>query len=348
MILVVRGFIRNATLFGVCVLGLFSCMRLDNARTYYFKIQGFTQGTSYHVTYSSRDSINIQPMVDSVLASFDKSLSTYDSLSLISAFNQPGSGVEVDEKLAVCFNKAREVYHRTNGAFDITIAPVVNYWGFGFTAHAENFHVDSAIIDSLLQFVGMDKVELEAGRLVKKDPRLMLDVNAIAQGYAVDVVCDFLGDMGTKNYLVEIGGEVRAKGKNARGEFWRVGIDKPVEGNYIPGQNLQAVMSLKNQSLATSGNYRKFIEKDGVKYAHSIDPKTGFPSRHQLLSATILAPDCITADAYATACMVLGLEKAKQLVEQIDDIEAYLIYNDKNGKFQTFSTPGLLSRIEAY
>jgi thiamine biosynthesis lipoprotein len=191
----------------------------------------------------------------------------------------------------------------------------------------------------------MEHIRIENGRIVKDFPGIMLDVNAIAQGYAVDVVSEFLDRKGLTDYLVEIGGEVRAKGINSHGVYWRVGIDKPIEGLQLPGIQLEAVVSLRNRSLATSGNYRRFYIKDGVKYSHTIDPFTGYPVTHNLLSATVVADDCIMADAYATAFMVIGVEKTKEMLKDRKDLEVYLIYTNDKGKYSVYSTPGMKKYI---
>jgi thiamine biosynthesis lipoprotein len=308
----------------------------------YIKLAGFTQGTSYHITYESRKGENLQEEIDTLLADFDKTFSIYLPGSVISRINRNDPDVIVNEHFVKVFNKAYEIYKSTQGAFDITVAPLVNAWGFGFTQAA---NVDSLMIDSLLQYVGMDKVELEGNKIRKKYKEIMLDCNAIAQGYAVDFIADYLDHKGIKNYLVEIGGEINTRGVNEKGIIWRIGIDKPIENSMIPGKNLQAVIQLHNRSLATSGNYRKFYEKDGVKYAHSIDPKTGYPVLSNLLSATVLAEVCMTADAYATAFMVMGLEKTKEFLLKHNELEAYLIYSDDQGNYRVFITDDLKKGI---
>ncbi len=308
----------------------------------YFKLAGFTQGTSYHITYESKDSINLQHEIDSILSDFDRSFSTYLTSSIISRINNNDPDVAVNEHFIKVFNRAYEINKATDGIFDITVAPLVNAWGFGFTEKAD---IDSAMIDSLLQYVGMDKVMLEDRKILKKHNEIMLDCNAIAQGYAVDVIADYFDRKGIKNYLVEIGGEINARGINERGNVWLIGLDKPVEGNVMPGMFLQAKIRLKNSSLATSGNYRKFYEKDGIKYAHSINPKTGYPVLKKLLSATVIAEDCMTADAYATAFMVMGLEKTKEFLREHKGLEAYLIYSDDKGEYQVFATAGMRRNI---
>jgi thiamine biosynthesis lipoprotein len=277
------------------------------------------------------------------LDNFNKSLSIYDPASIISRFNQNIPGTLADLKFTEVFNKSLEVYHNTDGLFDITVGPIVNALGFGNT---DTLNVDSTLIDSLLQYVGMNKVSLKDGMLVKGHPNMQLDVNAIAQGYSVDLVAAFLEGKKIKNYLVEIGGEVRARGKNERRKVWRIGIDKPIEGNNIPGQNLQAIVALKNKSLATSGNYRKYYEKNGIKFVHTVNPKNGYPVISNLLSATIIADDCTSADAYATALMVMGTDQSIAFLQTHDFLEAYLIYTDQEGRFQVYATPGLARFID--
>jgi thiamine biosynthesis lipoprotein len=313
------------------------CLRRE-----YIKLAGFTQGTSYHITYESKKGENLQKEIDTLLADFDKTFSIYLPGSIISRINRNDPDVIINEHFIKVFNKAYEIYKATDGFFDITVAPLVNAWGFGFTQAA---NVDSSVIDSLLQYVGMDKIELKGNKIWKKSKEVMLDCNAIAQGYAVDVIADYFHRRGIKNYLVEIGGEINTRGVNEKANIWRIGIDKPIENNLIPGTYLQAVIQLNNRSLATSGNYRKFYEKDGVKYTHSINPKTGYPVLSNLLSATVLAEDCITADAYATAFMVMGLEKTKDFLLEHKELEAYLIYSDDQGNYQVFVTEGLKKGI---
>jgi len=304
----------------------------------YERIAGFTQGTTYHLTYESGSGENLKESIDSLLADFDLSLSSYLENSLISRFNRNEPGVYADQKFREVFITSYEVYKKTDGAFDITVAPIVNALGFGST---DTLNVDSTMIDSLLQYVGMEKVTLQGDTLVKKDRHVSLDVNALAQGYSVDIVADFLEDRNIKNYMVEIGGEVRARGKNEQNEFWRIGIDKPVAGNFIPGTELQSIVRLKDRALATSGNYRKFYEKNGIKYVHTINPKTGYPVISNLLSATVVASDCMTADAYATAFMVMGTDRSIRFLEENRFLDAYLIYADEKGNFKVYYTKGL-------
>jgi thiamine biosynthesis lipoprotein len=309
----------------------------------YQSIQGFTQGTTYHITYQYDGVTDLTDSINALLRSFDASLSSYDSASIISAINRNEPGVKTDSMFRTVFRESARVYQVSGGAFDITLAPVIDAWGFG---PGEQSNPDSAYIDSLLQYVGMDKVSLQGDSVIKSDPAVKLNVNAIAQGYSVDVVSSYLKDLGCRNYMVEIGGEIRTHGVNAKGNFWRIGVDRPEFGNMIPGEQLQVIISMHNRSLATSGNYRKFYEKEGKRITHEIDPSTGFPKESSLLSVTVLADECMTADAYATSCMVLGLDKAMEFVEGIKGIDAYFIYGDEAGAYQVWYTEGMRKYIE--
>lgn len=309
----------------------------------YITITGLTQGTTYQITYENRKNKNLKKEIESLLADFDLSLSIYHDSSIISRFNRNDSIVEADIWFRMVFNKAYDVYLKTDGAFDITIGPIVNALGFGTT---DTLKVDSALIDSLMDYVGMDKVSLQDDILIKKEKNISLDVNAIAQGYSVDVVAAYLDSKRIRNYMVDIGGEVKTKGVNPNNEIWRIGIDRPVEGNMIPGADLQAIIRLNNRALATSGNYRQYYEKDGVKYVHTIDPKTGHPVVSNLLSASVIANDCMTADAYATTFMVFGLERSIRFLNENSFLEAYLVYSDSSGRFQVYRSEGLADIVE--
>jgi thiamine biosynthesis lipoprotein len=230
----------------------------------------------------------------------------------------------------------------TGGDFDITVGPLVKAWGFGPDSRKS---ISDSKRDSLLQFVGMEKVEVKGKRIIKDNPGVVLDFNAIAQGYSVDVICEYFDSKGFRNYLVEIGGEVRVKGDKT-GDGWKIGIDRPTDDNMTPGADLQAVVTLKDRSLATSGNYRKFYVENGVKYSHTIDPHTGYPAKNTLLSATKLASDCATADAIATACMVKGIEKSIDFIKLHPEFDAYFIYSGENGEYLTWATEGIKSSIE--
>lgn len=302
------------------------------------RFTGFTQGTTYSVVFGNNgkyDPQKIKANVEKILHDFDMSLSLYQDSSVISRVNR-NEEVKIDDYFREVFLRSVEIYKITGGAFDPTVAPIVRAWGFGPDSH-KNFRAGS--LDSLLNLVGMDKVKLDDHVLIKSDPRISLDFNAIAQGYAVDVIYDYFNSEGFKEFLVEIGGEVRVKGDKG-GAFWKIGIDRPEENNFIPGSDLQAVISIKDRALATSGNYRKFYVEDGIKYSHTIDPRTGFPVRSTLLSATILAENCALADGIATACMVMGKESSIRFLQDNPQFEAYLIFSDDKGNFQTWSTPG--------
>jgi FAD:protein FMN transferase len=303
----------------------------------YVQTKGYTQGSTFRVTYENSAGKNYSTEIDSILKCIDNSLSIYNKQSIISRINANDSSVETDELFRSVFEKSFEVYKNTNGAFDITVGPLVEAWGFGPDSGK---NTRKSYIDSVLRFIGMDKVYLLGRKVHKSNPRMHLDVNAIAQGFSVDVVCKFLGSSGIKNYLVEIGGEVRSKGYNSKGKLWRVGIDKPSDDNFVSGDQIQAVIEISDKAIATSGNYRKFYIENGIKYSHTIDPKTGYPAKNNLLSASIIADDCTTADAYATACMVMGLRKSIKFLENNSGLDAYLIYSDSTGKFCEYLTRG--------
>jgi thiamine biosynthesis lipoprotein len=295
---------------------------------------GFAQGTTYSIVFENEENISPEELklkVEKILHEFDMSLSIYQDSSIISRINR-NEEVVPDSFFTEVFTKSAIVSEMTGGAFDITVGPLVKAWGFGPDAH--KIFTESKR-DSLMKLVGMSKVSLNNGRLIKSDPGICLDVNAIAQGYSVDVICRFFDKLGIRNYLVEIGGEVRAKGKKA-GSLWRIGIDKPEDSNMLPGQTLQAIIKISGKALATSGNYRKFYNENGVKYSHTIDPRTGYPAKNKLLSATIIAVDCAMADGIATACMVMGKEKTIEFLRIHPEFEAFLVYSDDSGNFKTW------------
>jgi len=305
------------------------------------KIHGFIQGTTYSITYISNKTINYKEDIENLLAKFDTSLSTYLPVSTISRINSNKSN-STDLYFRTVFNKSQEIAEETNGAFDITVAPIVNAWGFGFSKKSD---IDSLLIDSLLQYVGHSKVQIINNKLIKANKNIMIDMNAIAQGYSVDVVADFLDNKGIDNYIVEIGGELKTKGVNYKKGKWRIGLDKPIDNNNIPGENLQAIIELQNKALATSGNYRKFYKKNGIKYSHTINPKTGYPVNHSLLSATVIADDCISADGYATSFMVIGLDKSLDFLKTHPELDAYFVYSDTENNLKVRYTKGLKNSI---
>jgi len=304
---------------------------------------GFAQGTTYSVVFENTDKTDpsdLRAKVEKILHDFDMSLSLYQDSSIVSRINL-NENVAPDSFFIEAFTKSKEITRITGGAFDITVGPLVEAWGFGPGA-TKNITVP--IRDSLMNFIGMDKVEIRNGMVYKADPRIRLDFNAIAQGYSVDILSRYLNSIGINRHLVEIGGEVRVCGDKG-GVLWRIGIDRPEDNNMMPGEDMQAIISLKDKSLATSGNYRKFYIEDGIKYSHTIDPKTGYPAGNRLLSATIIADDCATADGIATACMVMGQANTIEFLNLHPEFEAYLIYSDDNGNFKTWATQNLKEYI---
>ena len=298
-------------------------------------------GTTYSVKYHDPAKRSHKNAIDSLLVAVNQDLSTYIPDSHIAVFNKPETktqkGTPHFDKV---FLKAKEIYQKTDGAFDPTVMPLVNYWGFGYTPKKPVTDVDEAKVKELMKSVGFDKIVApKFGVYAKLEEGIELDFSAIAKGYGVDVIADFLEEKSIENYMVEIGGEVRAKGKNTRDGWWLMGINTPSEDASI--KDLQAKVQLQNKALATSGNYRNFHEVDGKKYAHTINPKTGFPEANTLLSASIFANDCMTADAYATACMVMGTEPAFELVNTDPNLDGYFIYSDDNGDMQVKFTKGL-------
>ena len=311
-----------------------------NQQNDYNSITGLVFGTVYNITYQYKG--DLKPEIEAELKRFDFSLSPFNDSSVISRVNR-NEELVTDTFFQKCFNRSMEISRETKGAFDITIAPLANAWGFGFK---KGTFPDSLMIDSLLQITGYDKVKLVDGKVIKDDPRMMLSCSAVAKGYSVDVVAHFLDSKGIKNYIVDRGGEVVVKGKNSQGGLWRVGINKPIDDSLSRQKDLQTILEITNAGLATSGNYRNYYYKDGKKYAHTIDPRTGYPVQHSILSSTVIAKDCMTADALATAFMVMGLEEAEKFCKADPNIDAYFIYSGKDGKFETYFTEGIKKYIK--
>ena len=297
--------------------------------------EGLVFGTVYKITYQHAD--DLQNEIKEAMLEVDNSLSPYNPNSIITRINH-NQDTTLNEHFTHVFELAQQISAETEGAFDITVAPLVNAWGFGFKHSIE---IEPSVIDSLRQFIGYQKIKLVDGKMVKEDPRLMLDCSAIAKGYGVDRVARLLDKKGVQHYMVDIGGEVVVKGKNSRMKTWRIGINKPVEDSLSINQELQTILEVSGVGMATSGNYRKFYYKDGKRYAHTIDPRLGTPIQHNILSATVLAKDCTTADAYATAFMVMGLEKAKAFCEQHPELNAYLICAGEGDSYEIYYTPGM-------
>lgn len=301
----------------------------------YQKNADFIFGTSYHITYQCDSDMASE--IKAELLKVDQSLSPFNEKSIITAVNQ-NKAVQLDSMFLDVYNLAEQISEETDGAFDITVAPLVNAWGFGF----KNSTMPSPYqVDSLRQIVGYQKVSLENGCIKKKDPRIMLDCSAIAKGYGCDVVAKFLRSRGIKNFMVEIGGEIVTSGLNPDRLPWKVGVTKPSEDSLSTSHELQTILNVTDMAMATSGNYRNFYYQGGRKYAHTIDPRTGYPVQHSLLSATVLAENCATADAYATSFMVLGVEGAKAVLARHPELMAYLIYTDEKGQLTTWASPAL-------
>ena len=305
----------------------------------YQRNSGFIFGTSYNITYQCADDHKAD--IEKVLAEVDASLSPFNDTSIITHVNR-NEEVVLDNLFLDVFRLAQKINEDTDGAFDITVAPLVNAWGFGFK---NGVNPDDKTIDSLRQVVGFNKVRLENNKVVKFDPRVMLDCSAIAKGYGVDVVANLLRKLGIKNFMVEIGGEVVTSGVNPERMPWRIGVTKPTDDSLSVNNELQTVINVTDKAMATSGNYRNFYYKGGRKYAHTIDPKTGYPVQHSILSATVITDDCATADAYATSFMVLGMEKARLVLDRHPEMMAYFIYSDDSGQNQVWFSPSLKDKI---
>lgn len=325
------------TIFFICgLILLFIIYILPQKDLKIYKMTGPAQGTYYAITYCSDNNTNLQPEVDSLFRMVDRSASSYLASSLISRMNNNDTTASADKLFTTIFNKSIEVSAKSGGAFDITVGPLVNAWGFGFSKKQQ---VDQALVDSLLPLVGFRKISLNRGKLIKSDPRMRIDFDAIAQGFTSDLIGQFLESRGIRNYLIDVGGEVLAKGLKPDGKIWSVAIEMPAKKS-TDERKIQAILLLKDKAISTSGSYRKYYEENGTRYSHTIDPSNGYPVKHNLLSVSVLADDCITADAYATAFMVMGLEKSKEFIATHSGLEGYFISDDSKGGFDVFYTPG--------
>ena len=303
-------------------------------KTSQIQFGGEIQGTYYKLTYYDSQGRNFHTSVDSLLHNFDLTASLWVKNSMLSRVNNNDTTLRVNDDFVKLFLESKRIYDLTDGAFDPSIGAIVNVWGFG---NYERQDVNKELIDSLMQFSKFDFLELRDKQIIKKDSRLKFDFNAIAQGYSVDLVGDLLHQKGIHNFLIDIGGELLASGYKPHHKLWTVGIEKPQE-NASYGEALQTKIKLTDKAIATSGSYRKFYEKDGIKYAHTIDPKTAYPVTHNLLSASVITKNCITADAIATALMVMGPDKARRFAEQHPEFQVYLISSDEHGGYTIYST----------
>ncbi len=304
--------------------------------------RGLIFGTEYSITYQYDQDLGKE--IEKALHQVDNSLSPFNPHSLITKMNNNQDTI-ADKMFTEVFRTSMKISEDTQGAFDITVAPLVNLWGFGFKKGSDP---DKHSIDSLLQFVGYKKVSLDdKGHLRKSDPRVQLDCSAVAKGYGCDVVANVLRRHDIQNFMVEIGGEVVTCGVNDRRLPWRIGVTRPNEDPLKTAEELQTVLNVTDKAMATSGNYRNFYYKGGKRYAHTIDPSTGYPVEHSLLSATVLARDCATADAYATSFMVMGMERAREVLARHPELMVYFIYSDSKGKNAVWYSESLRDKIAA-
>ena len=307
--------------------------------TPYHHDKGMVFGTVYHITYQSPQ--NLQKEIESQLAQVDASLSPFNKRSIITAINENRDTV-VNKMFTDVFTLAMKISDITDGSFDITVAPLVNAWGFGFKGGAMPTRHQ---VDSLKRLVGYRKVSLSNGRVTKSDPRIMLDCSSIAKGYGCDVVANYLRSKGIDNYMIEIGGEIVTRGISEKRLPWKIGVTKPTDDSLNVNQEIQTVINVTDKAMATSGNYRNFYYKNGRKYAHTIDPATGYPVQHTILSSTVIADDCATADAYATAFMVMGLDKAKTVLSRHPELMAYFILAGADGNNDVWYSPSMKDKI---
>lgn len=313
--------------------------------TDYLNISGRTMGTTYTVTYRDAEHRHFQTDINQLLEEVNQEVSTYIENSTISLFNKTVEKIQLPKRNSIFvqnFELAREVYIKSNGNFDPTVMPLVNYWGFGNKAKKAVTSIDREEVAILKQFVGFDKVALiteNDNRYVTKSIKeVELDFSACAKGGGVDAIAAFLQSKNIKDYLVDIGGELSAHGQGPSGGSWKVGISIPKANAAV--NDIHTVVKLNNKSIATSGNHRNYYKTKGYKYGHTLNPATGFPEKNNLLSASVFAPNCMKADAYATAFMVMGLDKALKLAEDLPEIEAFFIYGEKDGSMSVKYTSG--------
>jgi len=314
---------------------------VNNNLQKYDYMEGNTQGSTFHIKYKiNGDSIKISDIY-SIFSEIDNSLSIYIDSSIISRINNNDTSVTTDKYFEDVFAMSDSVYKLSNGLFDITVGQLVKAWGFTPGGHKK---LDTKQISKLKAHVGFNKIKLINHKLLKSDSRILLDPNAIAQGYTCEVVADYFISKEISDYMIEIGGEVKTKGLNDKGKLWKIGIDKPIDENRE--RELQTILLVTNTSVCTSGSYRKFVEENGIKYSHTINPKTGYPTHQNLLSVTVVTQNCTYADAVATALMVMGLDDAKKFVENHKEIEAYFIFVNKKGEYETWNSERLNSMIK--
>ena len=313
-----------SALLGLAVAALLIWGNRNEPDLSYYHNQGKVFGTYYNIRYEA--AADLSDSIQAAFTAFDNSLSMFNPRSVISAVNANRDTV-TNAAFEAMWAEAERIYSLSGGAFDITVAPLVNFWGFGtkpknFQLSTFNFQLS---IDSLRAFVGFDKVRLENHHVIKSDPRIQLDAGAVAKGQACDMIADVLQRNGCTNWLVDIGGEVVCHGLNAKGEKWHIGITKPNLNNEGAQDDLQDILAVSDICMATSGNYRNFYYDGAERRSHTIDPRTGYPVQHAVLSATVVSSSCMRADALATACMVLGADGALDLIRRAQDAACYLI-----------------------
>ena len=334
--LLIKFIMKFSALFFLMIL-LISCN--ETSKKPYQKLEGLALGTIFHITYDPSNYEILENEIDSLLHLVNKSMSTYIPTSDISKINRGDTTIVIDDLFVEVFNKSDRIYRETNGYFDPTIGIIVNAWGFGPKSHLEV--IDSSRIKTMLTFVGFNNVKIKNGMVQKKFVETYLDFNAIAKGFAVDVIGRYMEANDINNYLIEIGGEIRTRGVNSSKNLWTIAIENP---NFDGSRSFQSTILLSNESIATSGNYRKFkIDSlTGEKYAHTMDTKTGFPSKSNLLSASVISEiDCADVDAYATALMAMGMEKSKKFLIKHSELKAILIFSTDDGQINTFTTKNL-------
>lgn len=319
---------RNTLLLIILCCFLTSC---DSVEKQHFL--GTTQGSYYSITYFDNQNRNFAHEFDSIFKEIENTLSLWDENSIIRKVNRNDTAVVLNQIFIDNFNYAMRAAELSEGYFDPTIGPLVSAWGFHFK---EGMMMTPEIVDSLRQLVGYKKVKIEEGRVVKENPNMTLDFNAVAQGYTTDMIGEFLLSKDVDNFLVDVGGEIMAKGNKANGDFWKVGIEKPAE-NKDDARIVQEIIELKDRSIVTSGNYRKYVEQDGKRYSHSLNPMTGYPSENNLLSATIICDNTAWADCLASICMLVGMEKAIEIIDTQDNVEAFFIYEENGEVFTMYN-----------
>ena len=324
--------IKKIALFVAVIIFLIACNQEKKKND--FTLQGFVFGTSYKITYLNTN-VNYQKSIDSLFLLVNKSTSTYIPTSDISKINNGDSTVIVDAIFSEVFKKSKRIYKETNGFFDPTVGNLVNAYGFGPKKEIKN--LTQAEVKQEMLLVGLDKITLTDNKIVKENPAIYLDFNSIAKGFGIDVIARFLNEKKVANYLIEIGGEIRAKGTKLNNEPWLIKLVNPVKSENNDGFKM---INLSNKSMATSGNYRKFrVSKEGKKYVHTVNPKTGFAKESNLLSASVIAnTDCADVDAYATAIMAMGLEKAKIFLKKNNQLKVILLFFDLEGNIKEYST----------